>query len=277
MKKNGFTLIELSIVLVIIGLIVGGVLAGRELIQQAKMRKVVSEINGLTTAINVFRTKYNCIPGDCPTATTFWGAASGGCPIPAWTGGLYYSPETCNGDGDGIVYGVEYMTFFAHLSNAELVDQKIYSGSYFRYIYNSNGTEMQTGLRSNAVTPTGTDGAGYGLMWNRLNGAEGVDGMNNLSFVRDDKNYLVLGAAVLTNFGNYGPVMAAVDAMGIDTKLDDGLPGKGRVQTWYQDYFNYWTDRSLPLCATTTDANTALYNIAAGDQINCALMISLPY
>jgi len=69
---SGFTLIELSIVLVIIGLIVGGVLVGRELINTAKLRKVVSEVDKFTTAIQTFRVKYGCTPGDCKNATTFF-------------------------------------------------------------------------------------------------------------------------------------------------------------------------------------------------------------
>jgi prepilin-type N-terminal cleavage/methylation domain-containing protein len=58
--NKGFTLIELSIVLVIIGLIVGGVLGGRELVKQAELRKVLKEAEQFKTAANAFRAKYNC-------------------------------------------------------------------------------------------------------------------------------------------------------------------------------------------------------------------------
>lgn len=62
-KKNGFTLIELSIVLVIIGLIVGGMLVGQDLINAAKVRAEFSQMEKLDAAVNTFRLKYNALPG----------------------------------------------------------------------------------------------------------------------------------------------------------------------------------------------------------------------
>jgi prepilin-type N-terminal cleavage/methylation domain-containing protein len=64
-SRHGFTLIELSIVLVIIGLIVGGILVGRELIHAAEIRSQISQLNAYETATNAFRNKYNCYPGMC--------------------------------------------------------------------------------------------------------------------------------------------------------------------------------------------------------------------
>ncbi len=63
---SGFTLIELSIVLVIIGLIVGGVLVGRDLIAAAAVRSQVSQIEQFQTATNTFTGKYGYLPGDIP-------------------------------------------------------------------------------------------------------------------------------------------------------------------------------------------------------------------
>ena len=63
-KNKGFTLIELSIVLVIIGLIVGGVLVGQDLIKAAEIRATVSQVEGYNSAVNTFRLKYNGLPGD---------------------------------------------------------------------------------------------------------------------------------------------------------------------------------------------------------------------
>lgn len=66
--QRGFTLVELSIVLVIIGLIVGGVLVGQALIEAARIRAGMTQIDGFNAAINTFRSKYNALPGDLPTA-----------------------------------------------------------------------------------------------------------------------------------------------------------------------------------------------------------------
>src|ERR1700722_15466804 len=68
-QTNGFTLIELSIVLVIIGLIVGGVLVGQDLIKAAEVRAQISQIEKYNTAVNTFYGKYQAIPGDMNIAT----------------------------------------------------------------------------------------------------------------------------------------------------------------------------------------------------------------
>jgi prepilin-type N-terminal cleavage/methylation domain-containing protein len=61
-----FNLIELSIVLVIIGLIVGGILVGRDLISAAAVRAQISQIEKYNQAVNTFRSKYGYLPGDIP-------------------------------------------------------------------------------------------------------------------------------------------------------------------------------------------------------------------
>jgi prepilin-type N-terminal cleavage/methylation domain-containing protein len=71
-KTAGFTLLELSIVLIIVGLLAGGVLAGRHLIQSAKTQNMLGEINQYKTAIRQFREKYRSLPGDMPDAANYW-------------------------------------------------------------------------------------------------------------------------------------------------------------------------------------------------------------
>ncbi len=67
-KRKAFSLIELSIVLIIIGLLVAGVTGGASLIKNAELRSVASEARGYQTAVNSFYAKYNGLPGDLPTA-----------------------------------------------------------------------------------------------------------------------------------------------------------------------------------------------------------------
>ena len=66
MHRGGFTLIELSIVLVIIGLLAGGVLVGRDLIAAAALRSQITQIEKYNAAANTFRAKYGFLPGDLP-------------------------------------------------------------------------------------------------------------------------------------------------------------------------------------------------------------------
>ncbi len=111
MKRDGFTLIELSIALVIIGLLVGGILTGRALIEEAAMRATLKEIEQYNTAVNIFRIKYNCMPGTCNNATSFL-------------------PGSVNGDGSNLwSYTVGNADrVFEHLSIASLVGQ-LYSST----------------------------------------------------------------------------------------------------------------------------------------------------
>jgi prepilin-type N-terminal cleavage/methylation domain-containing protein len=116
-RRSGFTLIELSIVLVIIGLLVGGVLVGRDLIRAAQMRSFVGDMEELVSAINAFRTKYNCLPGDCANATQFFGKNTTLCNAHSGSAG---TPGTCNGSGDKHIYS-EDAYLWQHLSLAQLV------------------------------------------------------------------------------------------------------------------------------------------------------------
>ncbi|MDR1350460.1 MAG: prepilin-type N-terminal cleavage/methylation domain-containing protein [Zoogloeaceae bacterium] len=78
--SKGFTLVEIAIVLVIIGLLLGGVLKGQELIVQARIRNVINDLNGVTTAIYAYQDRYRALPGDERHASVSgrWSGVSGG-------------------------------------------------------------------------------------------------------------------------------------------------------------------------------------------------------
>jgi prepilin-type N-terminal cleavage/methylation domain-containing protein len=85
-RQRGFTLIEIAIVLVIIGLLLGGVLKGQELITNAKIKRVNNDFNGIGAAVYSYLERYNALPGDDPN-TTRWGAS------------------VAVGDNDGVIEG----------------------------------------------------------------------------------------------------------------------------------------------------------------------------
>jgi prepilin-type N-terminal cleavage/methylation domain-containing protein len=86
--QKGFTLVEIAIVLVIIGLLLGGILKGQEMITQAKIKNVIADFSGISAAYHGYQDRYRAIPGDDPNTETRWGAAAK------------------KGDGNGVVGGV---------------------------------------------------------------------------------------------------------------------------------------------------------------------------
>ncbi len=84
-SRGGFTLIEMAIVLVIIGLILGMIMKGKQLIDGAKVKSLIAQRNKIIAAINIFYERYGVYPGD-------------GCTTPAPA-----SISQCNGTKDGII------------------------------------------------------------------------------------------------------------------------------------------------------------------------------
>lgn len=87
-QQQGFTLIEIAIVLVIIGLLVGGVLQGQELIENSRVKQAVKDMNGSAAAMFAYQDRYSRLPGDDGNAAAL--AARGA----SWTG-------ITAGDADG--------------------------------------------------------------------------------------------------------------------------------------------------------------------------------
>ncbi len=86
-RQSGFTLVELAIVLVIVGLILGAVLKGQEMIENGKVKAVANDLRGVSTAYFAYQDRYKALPGDDKLAATHV------------TGGIA-------GDGDGLISGL---------------------------------------------------------------------------------------------------------------------------------------------------------------------------
>src|SRR5688572_22303938 len=97
-KTQGFTLVEIAIVLVIIGLLLGGILKGQEMITQAKIKNVISDFSGISAAYHGYVDRYKRIPGDDLCAGSGATAATCGTTTARWSG-------ASSGDGDGVVEG----------------------------------------------------------------------------------------------------------------------------------------------------------------------------
>ena len=115
-RQSGFTLIEIAIVLVIIGLLLGGVLKGQELITGARVRNLVQQQDGLKAAYFGFLDRYRALPGDYKSAKTTINGAS----------------EDGNADGQVTDAGTikESVLVWEHLSKAGFINGSyIYSAS----------------------------------------------------------------------------------------------------------------------------------------------------
>src|SRR5690349_23520217 len=97
-SQKGFTLVEIAIVLVIIGLLLGGILKGQEMITQAKIKNVIADFSGISAAYHGYVDRYKKIPGDDPCAGTGAALTTGNCGVATarWSGAT-------SGNGDGIV------------------------------------------------------------------------------------------------------------------------------------------------------------------------------
>ncbi|HCA27402.1 MAG TPA: prepilin-type cleavage/methylation domain-containing protein [Betaproteobacteria bacterium] len=104
-RSSGFTLVEMAIVLVIIGLLLGGILKGQELIDSARVRNVADQINGMQAAFYAFQDRYRALPGDYSLATT-----------------NISTTQTGNGNGNGTIAAGESALAFSQLTAAGFIN-----------------------------------------------------------------------------------------------------------------------------------------------------------
>lgn len=207
-SKYGFTLVELSIVLIIIGLIVSGVIAGKALIDAAKIRAQAKQIETFKTAYYTFQLKYDELPGDMPNASSYWSGAT-------------------DGDGDGIVTGRaliayylsdEQVIFFEHLSRAGLVKGEFDNVFTIDSGFPSLKTDSSKGMVAGSQCCTGAFFASQ----------------RQLSQPFSEKIYTAVlyfnvvdpdaGAAFDDNIGT----MTVLQSKIIDQKIDDGVANSGK-------------------------------------------------
>ena len=120
-KQLGFTLVEIAIVLVIIGLLLGGVLKGQELINSAKVKNIVNDLRSVSTFIYAYQDKFKALPGDDPLVVNHVGAAATAnatlCNAP--------NPSPCAGDARingawNSAAGTESFLFWQHVRLSNL-------------------------------------------------------------------------------------------------------------------------------------------------------------
>ena len=232
--QKGFTLVELAIVMTIIGLLIGGILKGQELMENARVTSTVAQVKAYEAAITTFRDAYNAVPGDMPNTvnrlpgcTTICepAAATAGNGIvgdPAWAA-TWAAQMTAplNGVAPAAV-GAETQLFWVHLLKADLIsgvtDSPLRAGGQLAW-----GDSHPAGrIGGGFVAGFGNGAIAIGSPVNVAN-FPGVSGM----IVALVQNINVTPTATV----GLNPLTAARAAQ-IDRRIDDGRPATGYVQAY---------------------------------------------
>jgi prepilin-type N-terminal cleavage/methylation domain-containing protein len=236
MRNSAFTLVELAIVIVIIGLLVSGVLVGQELIKQAEVRALLKTVESYKSAVISFEGKYDCLPGDCLKAYTFFGDKCD------------ETPDYCNGNGNRILENPytttaidnESLRFWQHLSLGNFI-----KGTYI-------GVGSQSDISGNVNPKTNFKDAFIYASYANIYTPSGTA----------NKWHFMAGRLYGSHF--QAPFLSPVDAFAIDTKIDDGRPYTGLVGTYNGLWSN--SNANMPNCT-----QSSAYRVSI-DSIGCHMV-----
>ncbi len=199
-RSQGFTLVELSIVLIIISLLAAGIIGGQALVKQARLQSTVTDISEFKQSANAFRLQYGALPGDLDVAESYWtGCGCNG----AKDGYIAHNAGADDGDTPGVQEATntlnEDLFAWEQLSLAGIVP-----GAF-------DGT---TWALTTGLPKSGVKGGGYLLQYNHTNGKAG--------------NAVLFGSVDSSNLK--GIIVTASDASSLDKKVDDGNANGGDVR-----------------------------------------------
>ncbi|MBY0356224.1 MAG: type II secretion system GspH family protein [Rickettsiales bacterium] len=268
---RGFSLLELSVVIVVIGLLTGGVVASQSISESAKLRRVIEDVDVYKKAVIAFKDQYEAYPGDFARATEIWGIAGGtGNDSTCYTtdASATANPKaTCNGNGDNIIeapipgaaggysniwFAAERYRGWQHLANSGMISGR----------YNGIATGGGAGYHTAGVNAPRGPAEGFyqlgGFMYARTGGGD---------WFYEDPLYNWISF----NSASQGliPDFDALTFYKIDAKIDDGKPGTGKV------FATQSTASWQPNCTTTTNPFTAEYNVTSKQKLCLALYFKL--
>jgi prepilin-type N-terminal cleavage/methylation domain-containing protein len=286
-KSQGFTLMEMAIVLVIIGLLVGGVLVGQDLIVAAQTSGQIAQIEKYNQSVNAFRTKYLGLPGDLIYSTAkslnySVGAAGGGT-----AGTICDGANLGERNGDGLIDGWPTLIYSQTVGETALFWEDLSQAGLIDGTYPKPGS-IPTGQFNCccALDVTGAQMANYF--------PPAKIGSNNSVYVVDYNGANWFGVANFTAVNHYGgvpttaPNIRVMQAYNMDVKMDDGLPTTGSMQALYisatpppsatpipDTSIDFSSSAAADSATTCYNTTSSTYSTAfkSGDGMNCAVAI----
>lgn len=225
-QEAGFTLVELAVVMVIIGLLIGGILKGQELIANAQVTATIAQIKGIDAALTTFKDKYGQLPGDMRTPGTRLNGCAGAC-----AGAGNGNGRIGGNNSVTVAIGGENQRAWYHLAAAGLIQGVQVNGN------NTYGEGVPSSKAGSGGFRIGYDQDG--------NGIAGINGFR-------PGHYLALSSTLPTGVvaNDANGAVPGSQAAQIDRKLDDALPNTGSVRsqgTGCRNAANY-DERDRGLC-----------------------------
>lgn len=211
-SQSGFTLVEIAIVLVIIGLLLGGVLKGTELIENAKVKRGVGEINGITSALYAYQDRYQRLPGDDGPITQI--TPRGG----VWAGMVA-------GDGNGVIGGAELAQTFNPGGEGQAFWRHLRAAGFI------SGDPVTTGIPS---LPRNAFGGLIGLVTVAVGAAPVISGRVLCLSQVPGKSAAAIDTQMDDGNGNTGKMRGTVGGVGVNTN-----PSASAGPTVYDETANY--------------------------------------
>lgn len=217
---KGFTLVEISIVLVIIGMLIGGILVAQDLVHAAELRATVSQFEAFDAGVTTFRLKFNSLPGDMPNASDFGFDPTSNGNGDGYVGLCNSSPGCIWSVGNQTALEHEHIDFWYQLSFANVLRDHLVS-------YAMAGPPSPLGVVSPRVkiTSSGSMTSGWGILSEAMYSISAGSG-------RVPAHSFVLGGGDARVTIVTAGVFVPADMWAIDSKIDDGLPLAGKVRGW---------------------------------------------
>lgn len=212
--QNGFTLVELAVVMIIIGLLIGGVLKGQELIANAQVNSTVAQIRGIDAALGTFRNMYNSFPGDMLRAQ----ARLPNCG----------APFCRNGNGNGRLTGATV----AGINNSVAATQ---NGEPPQFWLHMNKADLFSGVQEGGaiafgeLVPAADIGGGFTVGFTPNGTLPGSTAGNAAGIARAGHWLALISNVTGVQVAN-SPFVRASLMRRLDLKLDDGAPNGGSMR-----------------------------------------------